>query len=328
MKDFSESLTFTVPLNSEARALAEQFLRKQRNPHKAKQVYLNTLAVFSVNFYLRCMGIQTSWSESLSCQPAIQTLMDIADLEVIGLGKIECLPVLPNQKVIHVPPEVCSDRIGYLAVQFESSLEEATILGFMKTVPSSSELHLSQLSSLEDLLIHLNQLTNSQAWHEDAIKVQQPTHLSQWFMNIVDAGWQTIESLLNPQQQTELVFRFRGTEHSLTLHPENSTFRVQKGKLLDLGRDSKSQLIALVVGLTPASSEEINIGIKVYSTGSQNYLPQELELRVLDEAGISVMQAMARNTKSIQLNFSSDIGESFSVKIALGDVSFTEVFLT
>lgn len=327
MKNFSESLTFTVPINLEARALAEQFLRKQRNPQKAKQVYLNTLAVLAVNFYLRCMGIQTSWSESLSCHPAIQTFMDIADLEVINLGKIECLPVLPNQKVIHVPPEVCSDRIGYLAVQFESSLEEATILGFMKTVPSSFELHLSQLSSLEDLLIHLNQLSEN-IRHEDTIKVQQPTHLSQWFMNVVDAGWQTIESLLNSQQQTELIFRFRGTEHSLALHPENSTSWVQKGKLLDLGRDSKSQPIALVVGLIPASSEEINIGIKVYPTGSQNYLPEELELRVLDQAGISVMQAMARNTKSIQLNFSSEIGEIFSVKITLSDVSFTEVFLT
>jgi hypothetical protein len=327
MKDFSESLTFTVPLNSEARQRAEQFLRKQRNPQKAKQVYLNTLAVFAVNFYLRCMGIETSWSESLSSHPAIQTLMDIADLEVIGLGKIECLPVLPNQKVIHVPPEVCSDRIGYLAVQFDSSLEEATILGFIKTVPSSFELHLSQLSSLEDLLIHLNQLTEN-IRHEDAIKVQQPTHLSQWLMNVVDAGWQTIESLLNSQQQTELVFRFRGTEHTLALHPENSTSWMQKGKVLDLGRDSKSQPIALVVGLIPASTEEINIGIKVYPTGGQNYLPEELELTVLDEAGISVMQAMARNTKSIQLNFSSEVGEIFSVKIALGNITFTEVFLT
>ncbi|MGH7998649.1 MAG: hypothetical protein ACREPR_04260 [Brasilonema sp.] len=40
------------------------------------------------------------------------------------------------------------------------------------------------------------------------------------------------------------------------------------------------------------------------------------------------MQATARNTKSIQLNFSSEIGERFSVKVALGDVSFTELFLT
>lgn len=316
--NLSESLTFTVPLNLEAHARAEHRRKKHRNPQKAKQVYLNTLAVFAVEFYLRCMGIQTSWSGSLSYQPVIQTLIDVADLEVIGFGKIECRPVLPNEKVIHVPPEVCSDRIGYVAVQFESSLEEATLLGFVTTVPDGGELPLSQLGSLEDLLIHLNQSTE---------KVKQPIHLSQWFMNVVDVGWQTVESLLNSQQQAELVFKFRGTEQ-ITLQPGNSTYSVQKGKLLDLGQDSKSQLIALVVGLISASTEEINIGVKVYPTGSQIYLPEELELLVLDEAGRSVMQATARNTKSIQLKFSSEIGERFSVKIALGDVSFTEVFLT
>lgn len=315
--NLSESLTFTVPISLEAHALAERFRKKHRNSQKAKQVYLNTLAVFAVQFYLRCMGIQTSWQASLSWNPLIQTLMDVADLEVIGFGKIECLPVLPNEQVIHVPLEVCSDRIGYVAVQFESSLEEATLLGFVKTVPDNGELLLSQLGSLEDLLIHLNQSIE---------KVKQPVHLSQWFMNVVDAGWQTIESLLNPQQ-SELVFRFRGTEHTL-VHPENSNSSLQKGKLLDLGRDSKSQLIALVVGLLPVSIEEINIGVKVYPTGGQNYLPEELELLVLDEAGIPVMQATARNTKSIQLNFSSEIGERFSVKVALGHVSFTELFLT
>ncbi|MBW4570931.1 MAG: DUF1822 family protein [Tolypothrix carrinoi HA7290-LM1] len=316
--NISESLTFTVPVSLEAHALAERFRKKHRNPQKAKQVYLNTLAVFAVQFYLRCMGIQTSWQASLSCHPVIQTLMDIADLEVIGFGKIECLSVLPNEQIIHIIPEVCSDRIGYVAVQFESSLEEATLLGFVKTVPDDGELLLSQLGSLEDFLIHLKQPIE---------KVKQPIQLSQWLMNVVDASWQTIESLLNPQQ-SELVFRFRGTEQTLALHPENSTYSLQKGKLLDLGRNSKSQQIALVVGLFPVSREEINIGIKVYPTGGQNYLPSELELLVLDEAGIAVMQATARNTKSIQLNFSSEIGERFSVKVALGDVSFTELFIT
>ncbi|KYC40671.1 hypothetical protein WA1_23800 [Scytonema hofmannii PCC 7110] len=317
--NLSESLTFMVPLGLEAHALAERFRKKHKSHQKAKQVYLNTLAVFAVQFYLRCMGIKTSCEGSLSWDSVMQTLMDVADLEVIGLGKIECLLVLPNEKVIQIPPEVCLDRIGYVAVQFEDLLAEATLLGFVKTVPSGGELPLSQLDYLEDLLIHLNQATE---------KIKQPIHLSQWFMNVVDLGWQTIESLLNPQQQAELVFKFRGAEHYEALQLENLNSSVQKGKILDLGQNSKSQLIALVVGLIPASREEINIGVKVYPIGEQNYLPEELELTVLDEVGITVMQAIARNTKSIQLNFISEIGERFSVKITLGNVSFTEVFLT
>ena len=74
-------------------------------------------------------------------------------------------------------------------------------------------------------------------------------------------------------------------------------------------------------------SEEINIIVKVFPVGGQKYLPEELELMVLDDLGTSVMQATARSTKSIQLNFSSELGERFSIKVALGDVSFTEVFI-
>jgi hypothetical protein len=61
MRNLSESLTFTVPLSSSAHHLAEQFCRQQSNQKKAKQVYLNTLAVSAVNFYLRCMGVETDW---------------------------------------------------------------------------------------------------------------------------------------------------------------------------------------------------------------------------------------------------------------------------
>jgi hypothetical protein len=39
----------------------------------------------------------------------------------------------------------------------------------------------------------------------------------------------------------------------------------------------------------------------VYPTGEQTYLPQDLQLMVLDEAGVAVMQAQARSTKNIEI---------------------------
>ncbi len=311
----SESLKFTVPISSELHSLAKQFRLYHRNSKKAKQVYFNTLAVSAVNFYLRCMGIKTSWSASSSCNPVIQTMMDVADLEIIGLGKLECRPVLSDEKVVYIPPEVWSDRIGYVAVQFDQSLREATLLGFSKTA-QNGEILINQLRSLEEFILQLSEIPQ---------KVKQPIHLSQWLSNIVDAGWQTVESLLT--QQSELAFRFRSPEQILAQNSENSPINVQKATLLDLGGQSESKPIALVVGLIPLSEQEINIIVKVCPVNGQNYLPEELELMVLDDLGISVMQATARNTKSIQLNFSSEFGERFSIKMTLGDVNFTEVFL-
>ena len=310
-----ESLTFTVPITSKLHSLAEQFRSQHKNPKKAKQIYLNTLAVSAVDFYLRCMGVETSFSASFSSNPVIQTMMDVADLEVIGLGKLECRPVLSDKKVVHIPPEVWSDRIGYVAVQFDESLRVATVLGFSKTA-QSGEIPINQLRSLEEFILQLSEIPQ---------KVKQPIHLSQWLINVVDAGWQTVESLLT--QQSELAFRFRSAEQTLAQNPENITTNVQKGTLLDFGGQSSTKPIALIVGLIPTFEQEINIYVKVCPTDSQKYLPEELELMVLDEKGTSVMQAIARSTKSIQLNFSSQFGENFIIKVSLGDISFTEVFV-
>ncbi|MEH2179237.1 DUF1822 family protein [Nostoc sp.] len=315
MSNLSESLTFTVPISLSDHALAEEFRAKHSNPVKAKQVYLNTLAVAAVKFYLRCMGIETNWLASLSWNPVMQTVMDIADLQVIGQGKVECMPVLPNEKVIHIPPEVCSDRIGYVAVQLDERLREATLLGFVKSVNEYSSVAVNELRSLEELILQLS---------ETPEKVKQPIHLSKWLMNVVNEDWQTVESLLSPQS-SELAFRFRATEQTLTQNSDNSTISVQKGTLLNLGQQSQTKPIALVVGLTPVSEQEINICVKVCPVG-QKYLPEELEVMVLDDLSTAVMQATARNTKSIQLNFSSEVGEHFSIKVVLGDVNFREIF--
>lgn len=143
---------FTVPLSSKQHHLAEQFCYRQSNKEKAKQVYLNTLAVFAVDFYLRCMMIETDWEASLSWDLVARTLIDVADLDLPGIGTLECRPVLPEQQVVQIPSEVRSDRIGYIGVRIDKSLQKATLLGFSKTAPLTGELHISELQSLEDLL--------------------------------------------------------------------------------------------------------------------------------------------------------------------------------
>jgi hypothetical protein len=183
MKPEIEAWTFTVPLALEAHAQAEQFRRSQPNPHKAKQVYLNTLAVYAVNTYLQCRGFETDLDKSASYDPVMQMLMDTADLVVKNRGKLECRPVLPDAEVVCVPAEVWEERIGYVAVQLHESLREATLLGFVKKV-ARSELPLSQLRSLEELPRYLN-------------KINPLVNLSQWFENVFDASWQAVEAIVS-----------------------------------------------------------------------------------------------------------------------------------
>jgi len=114
-------------------------------------------------------------------------------------------------------------------------------------------------------------------------------------------------------QQTEMAFSMRGING------------VKRGKILELERAGEQ--VALCVGIKPDTEAEMNILVEVYPTGNQTYLPPELQVMVLDDSGISVMEAQARTTKNIQFEFIGETGENFSVKLALGDFSITETFV-
>lgn len=300
-----------VSLAWSAHVKAEYFRRQQSNPRKAQQVYLNTLAVYAVNFYLQCLGWETDLEASDSWNPLMQRLMDVADIEIPKLGKLECRPVLPDSQLCYIPPSVRDERIGYVAVQLSASLKEATLLGFASQV-TSEKLPLGELRSLEDFPTYLHQIGQP----KNLVK------LSQWLQDIFDAEWERIDALLEPQ---ELAFRFRNAYPIRAITPEKPTDEVERGKMLGLGRAGEQ--VALFVGLKPTQSPEMHISVEVYPINGQTYLPQDLQLMVLDERGEAVMQAHARSTKNIQLKFSGEPGERFGIKVALGDVSITEPFL-
>jgi Protein of unknown function (DUF1822) len=327
MNQPSEPLTFTVSLTLEAHAKAKQFQMQAANPQKAKQVYLNTLAVYAVNFYLQCQGVETEWEKSDSVNPAMQTLMNVADLQVKNLGKIECRVVLPNSETCYIPPEVWQERIGYIAVQLDESLRSATLLGFVEKV-ATSELPVSLFKSLEELPEYIEKVSPQPT-------VPEQVQLSQWLNNVFDTSWQMLETLLNPQPN-QLGFRsvfnlkfnrlaFRSVVPTSEITSEESDFKIQRAKLLHLERVDKQ--VVLCVGIKPTRSSEMQIFVRLYPASERAFLPENLKLTVLDEDGKSVMQAEARSTKSIILKFGVEVGEGFGIKIALGDVSITENFL-
>jgi hypothetical protein len=294
-----EPWTFTVPLALEAHSRAEEFRRYQSNPGKAKQVYLNTLAVYAVKVYLQCRGFETDLERSDSWNPMMQMLMDTADLLVKDHGKLECRPVLAEAEVVGVPPEVWEERMGYVAVQLSESLREATLLGFVQKV-AKSEVPLSQLRSLHELPAYLHQ-------------IKPVVNLSQWFEDIFEAGWQAVESLLG--EPTEFAFNYR-----------SASLDVRRCKGIELATADHS--VALIVALTGESEQDMDISVEVQPTNGQTYLPANLQLMVLNEDGEVMMHIQAgSDNQTIQLELGGEAGDRFGVKVALGDVSVTENFI-
>ncbi|MUG91323.1 DUF1822 family protein [Scytonema sp. UIC 10036] len=156
-------LTFTSFISPVSRRLAEKWSKQQATPKKKQQVLLNILSVSFVNFYLDCMGFETDIEASDSWNPAQQTLMDVADLPIKGLGKLECRPVLENAQSFYIPLEVQSNRIGCVAVQISKNLQEAKLLGFVKKT-TRNYLYISELQPLEHLFSCLEECIQSKKY--------------------------------------------------------------------------------------------------------------------------------------------------------------------
>lgn len=299
----AEKLTFTVPLSFEAHAIAEGFRQQQTNPRKAKQVYLNTLAVYAVDFYLRCMGFETDWAASDSRNPVLVRSLDVADLRVNQVGRLECRPVLPKAEILTIPTEVWTDRIGYVAVRLNQALKQATLLGFTQTV--AQVIPLTQLQSLETFLVYCSQRRRAKA-----------VNLRNWFAGKIEAGWLTLAALLKPQPLAPAV-GFRTDALSIT-----------RWQQINLGMQMTEHAIALVVTLPPEATSEIAIRVQLYPMGDRPHLPPSLKLLVMDETDQVVLDTVSREADNlIQLEFSAVLGEQFSVTVALGNTTVSQTFV-
>lgn len=309
MSAVNEESPLTMMLTQEAHFVAQQFYRKYSEPQKSKQVYLNTLAVKAVSQYLKYFGIHADLDGSESWDPVSQALLNTGALNIPDFGTIECRPVLPNAASLQVPPEVWSDRLGYVAVQFDSDLETATLLGFTQTV-EAEEISLDLLQPLETLLDVLNARPDLVA------------HLSQWLQHTVESGWSTLEDFFNGPQ---VAFSFRGG-------PSLAPLTIGEGSIarccsLRLGSEEPDQGFALVVAVNPAEAADFDIWVRVVPTGEQRYLPSNLGLMLVDEGGDAIMQAQSRETESIGLKFRGDLGDRFGIQIKLGPTTILERFV-
>ncbi|MEH2287799.1 DUF1822 family protein [Nostoc sp.] len=320
MNDFSYQLddfALTLPISQTARITAQQFANQQPNPEKAEQVRLNTLAVWVVNDYLQMMDISTDLQASDSWNPIMRLCGDVADLEMPSIGRLECRPVHLHQQICSIPPETWEERVGYLIVQFDESLEEARLLGFLPSVVTQT-VPLAQLQPLEAFIDHIWQLRQS--------PVNSLVNLSQWFAGIFETGWETIESLWNvPELRPTYAFRSVETlELDALKQPESIT---KRAKVIDLGIQIHNQPVMLIVEISPEKDRQTSIHLQLHATGNQIYLPSGVHLTVIDSSGAIFLDAQSRKLDNyIQLQFRGEPTEQFSVRVALDNTSITQYF--
>ena len=318
----------TLPIPQSALQTAQRFAQHQPTAAKAEQVRLNTLAVLVMRNYFELMDIPTDLGSSDSWDPVMQVCMNVADLELPDVGRLECRPVLPNCDRWLVPAETWEDRVGYVAIQIDESAQEAQILGFVSkvedtTVNDDEEAVLSDLRSPEALLDHLDALR-----HTDVVttSVGQAigtfvTNLSQWFQTAVEEveqtlsdGWQAVEQIMTaPELSPAYAFRFRRPGEN-----------IRRAKRLTLGEI----VVALVVDLRSGEDEsELDIRLQLMPTQPETRLPQGLTMAVQEPSGEVVIAAEATGAEDfLELQISGVPGEAFTVMVQFETLQVSQDF--
>jgi hypothetical protein len=310
-------LTFNVPITQLMRSQAEHVSQCQDDSHKSRQVYRNVLAVLAVNYYCQCMGIETSVESSTVWDPALQFFANSADLELKNLGRVECCAMMNNQTKIMVSREAQYDKLGYIAVALDDDSKEAILRGFSENLVEDGDLF--SLQNWDDLDLFLLKV---EEWENQPSMVSsQVTQLSQWLRGWVDAGWQSLEALVAPEQQAP-AWVVRGPMKSQEISQDSV---IKRGKLLHF--EGMDEAIALLISLDSEIAQEMDISVEIQSLDRRTELPLNLEISILNDEGQVVMQALAKSTEHIKLNFSGQPQEEFGVKVALGPVSFLEHFV-
>ncbi len=340
--------TISIPLSVADRAIATRFANQQLSTTKARQVYLNTLAILAVKHYLHLLSIPADLSTSESWNPADRLLADLADLHLAGVGRLECRPIRLGESMCRVPPDSWNDRLAYLVVALDRPCHSGTLMGF---VPALTQplLPITELKPLSAFLAYLYQLqwspmkpslnsietNNGEGIREgitagiNGLSRSEPSWqvveqgLGQ-VLTFLGQGWQAAESLLTPSQ---LAFRSYGGREAIAAIPNRTPTTICRGKVLDLGLQLGAQTVALLVELSPDPNDMIRMMLQVHPIGT-SYLPANLQLAVLNMADTVLRQVQARTADNyIQLELLANIGEQFQVQVSLNQMMIVEQFL-
>lgn len=179
-----------LPIKASARQLADRYASEHPNPIRAEQIRRNTLAVNIVSNYFQMFGITTDPNASESNKLIDRLCDDVADLVVLGVGRLECRPTLPDSTTCYVPSNTWEDRKAFIIVCLDEPNREATILGFITEV-TTEEIPLISLQPIDDLF---DVLVNAQT--APLSPWRQPIFISEWLVKTGSAALDAMDKTL------------------------------------------------------------------------------------------------------------------------------------
>jgi hypothetical protein len=296
-------LAIPFPVTPSFRQQARDYALQYSTQDTHARIYFNTLGVFVADAYFRLLGFETNLTQPERWNAAQRLWNEASELELVGLGNLECRVIAPESQTLRLPPETWRERIGYLFIEIASSEKEAVLLGFLPAFDpeaSPEDIAIANLKSMDDLMDYLSQRQTSsfplsgEADHPPLEGTERKiTDLRKWLDHIYEQEWQLAR---------------RGL----------STATCKK-KIPMAG-----QVFELQLSISETSEGEIAVLVIVQpETGS---LPVGMQVSVPDESDVYTETVdKPANLIMIPLEFSP--GEAFWVEIQMGDTLIRENFI-
>jgi hypothetical protein len=303
LRDLAVPFPVTASFRQQAKAYASQYF----TPDTQQRIYFHTLALLTADTYLRLLGFETNITKPERWNAVVRLWSEANELELPGLGNLECCVIGREQQTITLPPEISTNNIGYLFVEVASSEKIATLVGFLPAShpeTADTEFEIANLKSIDDLIDYLTQLEASPSTKIDPINdltqefaEKKITYLRNWLNNIYEGDWQ-------PSMR------------------DLKTITCNK-KLQLAGQIFKIQLS---VSEKPVSedNEELML-VRVIVQGESAALPKGMQVSVPDESDIYT-ETVNETADLISIPLELSKGEEFWVELRIEDSFIKEYF--
>jgi Protein of unknown function (DUF1822) len=295
------SIPFPIPqsFSDQASSYAIQYFI----PSVQQRIYLNTLAVLVADAYFRLLGFTTNLTKPERWNALSRLWSEANELELVGLGTLECQAIAAGQQSIALPLENFSDPIGYLFIEIASSRKSAMLVGFLPTVEtelSDEEIAIADLQSMDALIDYLaQQEALSRTETAQSIDLVQEfsekriTYLRNWLNNIYAADWE-------PSMRD-----LRTATCKKKLQLAGQTFDLQ---------------------LSVSQSEDGSILVRIIVQSESASLPRGMQVSVPDESEIYT-ETVNETADLISIPLELSPGEEFWIELRLGESVSREYFV-
>ncbi|MEB3149171.1 MAG: DUF1822 family protein [Sphaerospermopsis sp.] len=301
LHDLAITFPITASFCHQARTYAAQYF----TPNIQQRIYLNTLAVFVADAYFQILGFKTNLNRTERWDVIQRLWSEANELELLGLGNLECCVIAKEQEKIILPSDIVSNivsnNIGYLFIEIADSEKEAVLLGFLPAFDTKhEELEIKDLQSMDALIDYLSEKETSllvETAENDEISLEftekKITYLRNWLNNIYEGDWQ----------------------------PATRNLR---NAICNKNISLTGQIFKMQLSVSQPSEELVNVIVTIQSENT--FLPMGMQVSVPDESHTHT-ETVNKSGDLISIPLELSPGEEFWVELRIGESFIREYFI-